>query len=270
MISLLNREEGLELPQKSRTPSPEKNVMAPRPNVRIQGAPRKFSLIRDITVDTFVDLVVQVVKTFYEGERFLLYVTDYTSNKALFNYSRNSDENGRDDDEFNYTSRYKRPWPGPIGRMTLQVTLWNPHSFFARQNVEVEDFVLLRNVHIKIGHNEVARLEGTIHTDKIYPSKIGVMMLNDDSGNDHLRDITKRKLEYLKRIKAEDAQLNNELENTKRKPDDGEGLNSKAKRKQRRKANREDQDKAAPQAHDKNPLLNPHGTFLKTSLPALE
>lgn len=269
MISLLNREEGLELPHKSRTTPP--NAMAPRPDFRIRGPPRRFSLIKDVTMDTFVDLVVQVVKTFYEGERLLLYVTDYSSNKALFNYSRNIDESGRDGDEFNYTSRYRRRWPGPFGRMTLQVTLWDPHSFFARQHVNVDDFVLLRNVHIKTGHNGVARLEGVMHTDKIYPDKINVVLLNDESDNDHLRDVMKRKLDYSKRIKAENAQLNNGLENGKRKADDDEKHSKKAGKKHKNKANKEEgQDKAVSAAHDKNSSLNFNGTPLRSYLPTFE
>lgn len=270
VISLLSREEGVAPPQKQRTTSPEKSVVAPRTSSRIQSSPRKLSLIKDLTVNTYVDLVVQVVKTYHEGKKFLLYVTDYTNNKALFDYAQVPDESGRDGDEFDYTSRYRRRWPGPFGRMTLQVTLWDPHSCHARQYVDVDDFVFLRNVHIKTGNNQVARLEGTIHTDRVFPNKVGVVSLNDDHDNEKVRDIVKRKNEYFKGLKTSTDRLNGGLENSKRKPGEGEKLSKKAKKKSKKKSNGEEDKAGSSSAHDKDPLLNPNSTPPKTYLPTPE
>jgi protection-of-telomeres protein 1 len=261
--SLLNREAGLALSRQPETTISTTPVDATphRSNPPIQGHSQKFSLIQDVTMSTFVDLVVHVVKTYYEGERLFLYVTDYTPNQALFNYSGNSDENGRDGDEFGYTSRYRRRWEGPSGKLTLQVTLWDPHSYFARQNVRVDDYVLLRNVNIKTGHNGVARLEGSMHTDRMFRDKINVVVLNGDSDNIHLRDLTKRKREYWKSSQAENSRLSSGPESIKRKLGEGEKVSGKAKKKQKNKGDKEaDQAKEILPTHDNNTqLLNSNG-----------
>lgn len=231
------------------------NALTHRSTLSIQGRSQKFSLIKDVTVSTFVDLVVQVIKTYYEDGKFLLYVTDYTRNKSLFDYTRDSDESGHDENEFNYTSRYERRWPGPFGRMTLQVTLWEPHAYFARQNVKEDDFILLRNVHIKIGHNGV-RLEGNIHTDRVFPDRIDVVLINDDTDNEHLREVVKRKREYWKSVKEENAKRGNGAESTKRKPKENEKLSRKAKKQQKNKESRDGETEEIPSAQDNNQALN--------------
>ncbi|KAK2759140.1 hypothetical protein FQN54_003239 [Arachnomyces sp. PD_36] len=237
VASLLNH-DGSAPSQQSRTPPAETPTRSTAPTPG-PGKSQKFSLIKDVTMATFVDLVAQVVKTYYEGDRHYLYVTDYTSNKALFDYSRHSDESGQDGDEYGYTSCYKRRWQGPFGQLTLQVTLWEPHSHFARQNVKVDDFVLLRNVHIKTGHDGVLKLEGAMHSDRHFPSKVSVTVLDPDSDNNHLTAVVRRKLEYWKGVKAENARLNNGLENSKRKSDGGGNLSANQRKKQKTKENKQ-------------------------------
>ncbi|KAK2810288.1 hypothetical protein FQN50_003019 [Emmonsiellopsis sp. PD_5] len=191
---------------------------------------RKFSLIKDLAYNTFVDLIVQVVKTYPEDyQRFQLYVTDYTENKQLFNYSE--DSHSRDGDEFNYTTRPKRDWPGPMGQMTLQVTLWEPHSHFARQNVKENDFILLQNVNVKIGRMSSV-MEGSLHTDRHYPEKVQVIPIDDNDSDEQTRDLVKRKIEYWKRMKGGNGRFGDNGSKRKAGGADTENLSKNARKKQ--------------------------------------
>ncbi|PGH00914.1 hypothetical protein AJ79_08069 [Helicocarpus griseus UAMH5409] len=211
------------------TPSRPLAIKPPTP----RGRP-KFSLIEDLLYNTFVDLVVQVVKTYPEDySRFLLYVTDYTQNKDLFNYAL-QDGGSRGGDEYGYTSGFKRTWPGPYGQMTLQVTLWEPHCHFARQNIKENDFVLLQNVNIKMAQVN-GYMEGTIHTDRLYPDKIKVIPVNDDDDED-VKKLVKRKIEYWKRIKSEKLGVDSNDLNRWKTPDGNENqpLSRNARKRLRR------------------------------------
>ncbi|PGH03686.1 hypothetical protein GX51_03950 [Blastomyces parvus] len=226
----------------------------------------KFTLIRDASCGTFVDLVVQIVKTYAEDyQRFLLYVTDYTQNKQLFNYS--SQEGGsRDGDQYGYTSRPKRDWPGPYGQMTLQVTLWEPHAYYAKQNIKENDFVLLQNVNIKMGRMSGV-MEGSLHTDRHYPEKIQVIPINDNDSDEELKKLVKRKLEYWKRIRTDNSGLHDNDTNKRKMADNDEqprNLSKKAKKrlaeqKKKQEAKRkreEDQQEIATSFQAKRDQLN--------------
>ncbi|OJD17595.1 hypothetical protein AJ78_02346 [Emergomyces pasteurianus Ep9510] len=237
---------------------------AAKPNTS-NGRP-KFSLIKDLSYGTFVDLVVQVVKTFPEDyQRFLLYVCDYTQNKKLFNYAL--EEGGpRDGDEYGYASRSKRDWPGPYGKMTLQVTLWEPHSYYAKQNIKENDFVLLQNVNIKMGRMSGV-MEGSLHTDRHYPEKVQVIPINDSDSDEDIKQLVKRKLEYWKRMKAENPGLHgNDINKRKAAENDEQPRNlskrakkrlAEQKRKQQEKSKRdEDQPEIATSFQARRDQLN--------------
>ncbi|EEH20413.2 hypothetical protein PABG_02672 [Paracoccidioides brasiliensis Pb03] len=210
---------------------------------------RKFSLIKDISCGTFVDLVVEVVKTYPEDyQRFLLYVTDYTRNKQLYNYV--SEGGGsRDGDEYGYTSRPKRDWPGPFGQMSLQVTLWEPHSHYARQNIKENDLVLLQNVNVKIGRMSGA-MEGSLHTDRHYPEKVRVIPINDNDSEDDVKQLVRRKLEYWRRIRAEKSKLEGKNFKKRKASDNNEQPQhmSKMARKQLAQQKRREQEKLDKQS----------------------
>jgi hypothetical protein len=195
----------------------------------------KFSLIKDANYGTFVDIVGQVVRTYPDDPRFTLYVTDYTQNKELFNYSLDSDNESRDGDEFNYTRQSKRrQWPGPFGRLTLQVTLWEPHACFARQNVKENDFVLLRNVLIKTGKTS-GIMEGALHTDQVYPNKVNVILINDNEPDESAEQLVRRKLEYWKKVKAEKGRLENQVDRRQTSGNEIQGKKGKKKQVQQKK-----------------------------------
>ncbi|WEW60259.1 hypothetical protein PRK78_005744 [Emydomyces testavorans] len=190
----------------------------------------KFRLIKDAEYSTFVDILGQVVKTFSEYERFNIYITDYTQNKDLFDYS--FDGEGRDGDEYSYISRPKRKWPGPYGRMTLQVTLWEPHADFARNNVKEDDFIWLRNVNIKLGRGSGV-MEGALHTSRQYPSAIDVELVDDSKPDTRFRELMQRKLEYWRKIKGRLPK-----DDSKRPLSDGEATSTKMKKNKKQKKNK--------------------------------
>lgn len=192
---------------------------------------RRCMLLKDVSCGTFVDLFGQVVKTFSEGHRFLLYVTDYTHNKGLFNYAVPDDGDGsRDGDEFNYIGRARRKWPGPYGKMTIQITLWDPHAFFARQHVKEEDIIFLQNVNIKPDRHS-GRIEGSIHTDRLYPDKLYIRVLDDSDSEDRVKELIKRKRQYWKKFNEEHPRSEDPA--NKRSVSDDEEQRSKVSKKKR-------------------------------------
>ncbi|KAK2740131.1 hypothetical protein FQN57_006246 [Myotisia sp. PD_48] len=166
--------------------------------------PQKFSLIQDTRPGVFADLIGQVVKTFPEYDRFTLYVTDYTTHQELKNHQIPLGEDAaRDGDEFNYiASRAAKEWPGPYGKMTMQVNLWEPHANYARNYAKVNSFVSLRNVHIK-HDRRFGILEGAMHEDRIYPDKVQIEVLDENTADLRLKELVRRKLEYWKKLRKE-------------------------------------------------------------------
>ena len=109
---------------------------------------QKFSLIKDVEIATYYDLIGQVVKIYPSNGKTDLYITDYSPNQLLYFYEWGQGEEGfeaRDGDEFGYVSRSSKnakKWPGPFGKLTLAVTLWSPHSAYAQGQVKEGDFCL--------------------------------------------------------------------------------------------------------------------------------
>lgn len=163
---------------------------------------QKFSLIKDVQIDTFYDLVGQVVKIFPSNGRTDLYVTDYTPNQLLYFYEWGQGEDsldGRDGDEFGYVSRSsKKKWPGPFGKLTLAVTLWSPHSDYAQQHVKEGHFVFLRNVHIRLDKD--TKMNGSLHSDQRYADQINISVLTSFHDDDRVKDVLRRKTDYHKKF----------------------------------------------------------------------
>ncbi|KAF7122949.1 hypothetical protein CNMCM5793_001125 [Aspergillus hiratsukae] len=180
-------------------------------------ANRKFSLIKDVKEKTFRDLTGEVVKIFSnESEKVTLYLTDYTTNEELHNYTIDTNT-AREGDEYAYLPRSKKQWPGPAGRMTLQITLWDPHACFAREHLKEGSIVRLRNVHIKRSRIEGSPLEGAMHCDRHNPDEMNIRLIdaeNDERG----RELLRRRKEYW------------ESDPRKRKAEETEKTSSRSKR----------------------------------------
>ncbi|KAL4909280.1 hypothetical protein BDW74DRAFT_79615 [Aspergillus multicolor] len=161
---------------------------------------RKFSLLEDIQEGQFVDLIGEIVKILgNDSEKASLYLTDYTSNDKLFNYaSDNADDQklGREGDPHGYIQRQGKKWHGPSGRMSLQITLWEPHASFVRGNFEIGELVRLKNVKIKKSYTEEGILEGVIHGNRDDPSKVNALQVNIQ-GDPRAQQLLSRKQAYI-------------------------------------------------------------------------
>jgi len=178
------------------------------------GGRDKFALIKDLQIQTFYDIVGQVVKIYPNMGRLEMYLTDYTSNNLLYRYEwdKPGEQNAQYGDEFNYLSKQNRSqkWPGPYGQMTIMVTLWPPHSHFAQSNVKEGDYVLLQNARAKLDRD--SKMEAALNTDKLHPSKIKLRVLSDHS-DDRVKDVLRRKREYAEKFKAQSAQFTGQVRN---------------------------------------------------------
>ena len=182
----------------------------------------KFSLVKDIQVDMFYDMVGQVVKSYPWDDRVDLYITDFTPNQLLFYYELPNDNNpneGPEGDEYNYlpkSSKTGQKWPGPFGRLTLAVTLWPPHSYFVQQQVKEGNFVFLRNVHVRV---KDSKMVGSLHGDRNTPDQINISVLTDFHGDDRVKDVLRRKKDYNKKMNIVDDDDDNK-QDSKEQPNE--------------------------------------------------
>ncbi len=153
---------------------------------------KKFGLIQDVRDYNHYDLVVEVIRIYPSSDGSVeLYVSDYTSCGLLFHY-RSPEEEAAIGLDRHSRGGNDRSWPGPFGKMTLQVKLWPPHGPWVQQHVRTEMFVFLRNVHIKVGMH--GRLEGAMHEDRRYLGRVDVSTLRLDHPD--VRAVLRRKQEY--------------------------------------------------------------------------
>ncbi|KAK2627220.1 hypothetical protein QTJ16_003186 [Diplocarpon rosae] len=207
----------------------------------------KFSLLKSLKPNgKFHDILGEVVKIYDLKSSLTVYVSDYTSNPKFFNYiSKVEDEKAygsRDGDEHGYTkarSKIESSWPGPFGQQTIQLTLYDEHADFMRDNASVGQWVHLKNVQMKLG-KEGGKLEGFMRGDR---GKINVRLIQpSDNPDERWKDALRRKKDYLKKVESEKGQgLTDDFRmGNKRKSEDVEPskLNSKQRRKERREAAR--------------------------------
>ena len=165
----------------------------------------KFSMIKDVADSRFSDLVVEIIKIYPCTDGSVeIYVTDYTHNGLLFHYI-NPEEESKDygtESMYEYSGiQKKNRWPGPFGKMTLQIKVWPPHSSWLHENVKEENYVFLRNVRIKTSLD--ARLEGSLHADKQYSNRIDVQLLK--LNDPEVIQLLRRKQDYWKKLRASKA-----------------------------------------------------------------
>lgn len=190
----------------------------------------KFSLLKDVKPDTFYDILGEVVRLFDASSTMTVYLSDYTANSSFYNYAwgGGASYEARDGDEFGYIkSRTTSPkdWPGPFGKLTIQLTLFDSHAEFLRDtNVKVNDWLLLRNVQIKYGRSGGC-LEGVLRGDRgSFEGKVHVQVMQPSDDPEHndtrWKEAVRRKYAWWKRfenqkqeILKEDARLGD-----KRKP----------------------------------------------------
>ncbi|KAJ6144759.1 hypothetical protein N7470_008654 [Penicillium chermesinum] len=168
--------------------------------VQASVGPRKshlpFTLVKDAIIGTFGQFIGQVIKdNDFDSERVTLWMTDYTSHESLTDYTK-EEIGGQEGDPHGYlTPKYAKKWPGPWGKMTVPVTLWEPHASWARQNVKPGNIILLTYVRPK--DNGYGGMEFAVSTDKKFPDKIHVQLTSPDY-DERARELIQRRKEYWK------------------------------------------------------------------------
>ncbi|KAK7706357.1 hypothetical protein SLS64_007697 [Diaporthe eres] len=179
----------------------------------------RFSVLADVQDRMFADLIVQVVRSPFDlGDKVSLWASDWTENASFFHKTDDSPDwvDGmpvRDGDPYGYTSKVKKPteprdtdskWRGPLGKRSIQVTCWEPHADFIRNQVEIGTWVYLQKVQIGYGHNST-NLEGFLRGEREYSNfsdKIKVQILDPQADSEkidpRLRDAIRRKRDYEK------------------------------------------------------------------------
>lgn len=218
----------------------------------------KFRLLKDVK-DTgdqkmFVNIIGEVVKIHDSNSDSLeLYLSDYTPNTGFYNYEWGAEEHDvKTHDEFGYSKAQPNPkklnkWPGPHGKMTIQICLWENHASYVRDEVKPNSWVSLSNVRIKIGKQGF--LEGVIHGDNIV--KVNVLEPSQDPltadasvTEVRLQEAISRKFQWKKKFNEQKKAIQDEddgLGSKRKRGEEEEALpntNGKLNGKQRRKLER--------------------------------
>jgi len=180
------------------------------------GVKDKYSLLKDIQADQFYDLIGEVIRLYERDGRVTLYLSDYTPHRLFYNnvWGDGEDESStRDGDMYGYTKTRKKAesdWPGPYGKLSIQVTVYDNHAAFIREQVKVKDWVILKNVHVKMG-NQGGCLEGFLRGDRngwdAWEGKVQVKIIRraeDAERNDvRWKDGLRRKKEWWDKFKKQ-------------------------------------------------------------------
>lgn len=206
----------------------------------------KYSLFKNLKAEHFYDLIGEVIRLYDSDGRITLYLSDYTPHRLFYNHVWGGGEDNkisRDGDEYGYTkSKTKKAaeWPGPFGKMTMQLTVYDPHAAYIREQVKVGQWIMLRNV--KCGMGKMGDcLEAFLREDRYaHPGKIQVHILrqSDEADSNDVRwtDAVRRRLQWWTRHKDQKKEfLEGATEESpgKRKRDDGEEISKKNGKKRR-------------------------------------
>lgn len=224
----------------------------------------KFQELWNINDGAFFDFIVQVIKEpFDQGDCLTLWVTDYTENPAFYEFSEESTSYGFDTDPMGYGLPEDKGWKGPFGKMSLQITCWDPHASIIRSKATKDSYIRLRNVQIKFGKNG-ANLEGYLRQDMKYPSKVNVEVLNlhdePETLDPRLKELLRRKRDHApsrKRVMTETSYK--EEESIKRKADVETPKNVKSRRAKKRAKRQQTKGKSSQEQHIN---LNQLGTYV--------
>ncbi|TQV99237.1 telomere-binding alpha subunit central domain-containing protein [Cordyceps javanica] len=212
----------------------------------------KFSLLKDVACDRFVDVIAEVVREPYDmGDKFTLWISDYTEHSNFYNFSMPGLVQSRSD-PYNYTlgsNTAEDDWRGPYGKHSLQITCWEPHVAAIRANkISFGSWISIRNLQIKFGRNS-SNLEGFLRGDQQYHNKIYISVLTPrEDGDDmdpRLKDTIRRRREYGREKKKQLESIDDAaragqkrraaLQDRPKPPDP----NAKSRRNERRRAARD-------------------------------
>lgn len=238
----------------------------------------KFSLLKDVESDRFYNILGQLIRVFDANANGLtVYLSDYTPHTKFFNYEWEA-TSAVADDECGYGGKKSEKktedkWPGPFGKMSIQLTLFDEHAEFVREQVKVGQWVLLKNLQIKPGKMGGC-LEGFLRGDN---GKINVDVMevsgDQDKNDTRLVEAVQRKFNHEKKFKKQVQDIKDEEAGLgdKRKrdgEDEGGKGNSKKRRKEKRAAAQRKEAEMDAKAmgnldlNENRKLLPPFYTFL--------
>ncbi|KAF7909406.1 uncharacterized protein EAF01_003124 [Botrytis porri] len=210
----------------------------------------KFSLLKDVKDGSFHDIIGEVRKIYgANNDMVTVYFTDYTAHSKFYNYTlpglSSVVTEGRDGDEYGYIKAKPKDeakeWKGPFGKMTIQLTLFDAHAMFIREeNIKEGQWLRLTNVQFKLGN--AGLIEGKLRGDRGASDgkvQVEIMKTSEDPQNNDPRwkDCLRRKRDWTQKHEKERKRLQEEISGagTKRKAEgQSSGKNSKARRKESR------------------------------------
>lgn len=220
----------------------------------------KLQELSNIHDGTFFDFVVMAAKQPFEmGDSVTLWVTDYTKNDAFYPMLEHDGADGLYADPMGYGQTDGQRWVGPTGKMSLQVTCWEPHASAIRSRVAAGTYIRMRNVQIKFGRNG-ASLEGFLRGDMRNPSKVYIEVLDPmddpDDIDPKLKELLRRKRDYVHAKKRPENAPAKEKESKKRKSENEAPKENSRTRRARRRAQLQPDEKSSEEDRTK---LNPLG-----------
>lgn len=237
----------------------------------------KFSLLKDVKSDQFCNVIGQVVKIFQDCNYLTIYLSDYTANPGFYNYVWPGHGNRDDCEGDNYGHLKHKPnstkeWPGPFGKMVIQITIFDYHAQFITDHVKTDDFVLLKNLQVKYSKTGSC-LEGYLRGDREREGQVQVEILgkhDDPPGmcSRHKEAIRRKREWWTKFERQKQSFFTAEVESReKRKRSENETSQTKSSSKKRRQERRAAAEKAACDAEKRSAQklnLNEHGLWKAT------
>ncbi|KAI0205406.1 hypothetical protein F4808DRAFT_283311 [Astrocystis sublimbata] len=229
----------------------------------------KFCTLQNAANGTFCDIIVNVVKApFDEVGKTTLWVSDYTENDSFHKFSWDGARQLGDPTSVVDTDRHvANKWAGPFGKRSMQITCFEPHASLVNSEVEMDQWIRLRNLHIKLGNNGL-NLEGVLHEDNEFNNRrqLDILRTDDRKGCEpRLKDAIRRKADYEKLKKQQMKSFTNEsgvVAGAKRKAEKSDEpkikMNSKMRRHEERekaRKNKEEYDKRAEERLGLNDLV---------------
>lgn len=213
----------------------------------------KYRLLADARPGEYCDLVGQIVKIRRQSSGVLsLYISDYSANDYLYDYiyeEKTAQTTSHTEEEYFtfQSSRDKSNWPGPFGKLTIQIALWDQNADYINDRAKCGDWLALNNVRMKLNSNG-SILEGALHSEngKVL---VQVLTLAEESPitSARLKSAKKRQLkykQYYNKLVANNE--NNVKENSfgkKRKFDDTEVSGRKSKNRETKLGHIADQER---------------------------
>jgi protection of telomeres protein 1 len=227
----------------------------------------KFCRLENVTDGKFCDVIVNVVKApFDEAEKTTIWVSDYTENDGFYKFSWDGKQQlgNQHRNPFGYLGDsvpVAAQWAGPFGQRSMQVTCYEPHAAQISSEVQLGQWIRIRNLRIKFGNNG-HNLEGVLHEDRDFNRRQFDILKCEQDCDPRLKEAIRRKKVYEKlkkqQLKSFAQNENGYDRGSKRKADESEvtRLNSKTRRNGRREAERKKVEEQGKQAEERLGLNN--------------